>query len=147
MNDFVLPQAAVNYLPHRPPFCLIDQLLSCDDIGSHSEALITTTGVMVDADGYLEPVALVEMLAQSFAAMRGYDDLRRGRPVREGFLVGIRRAQLLAPVRVGDRLEISVQTTATVGAFALADGVVRRNDEVVASGSLKLWIPEPDPGK
>jgi predicted hotdog family 3-hydroxylacyl-ACP dehydratase len=147
MSAFVLPQPAVNFLPHRPPMCLLDTLLACDDSGCRTEVLITAQGLMVDAAGLLEPVALVEMIAQSFAAMRGFDDQRSGRPVREGFLVGVRRMEMHGAVAVGDRLEVTVQTSAMVGAFAVAEGVVRRGDEVVASGSLKLWIPEPEPGK
>lgn len=143
MIDFVLPQPAVNFLPHRPPMCLLDTLLVCDDSGCRTEVLVTEQGLLVDAGGKLEPVALVEMIAQSFAAMRGYDDQRSGRPVREGFLVGVRRMELLTAVSVGDRLEIAVQTSALVGAFAVAEGEVRRGAEVVARGSLKLWIPEP----
>jgi len=147
MNDFSLPQPAVNFLPHRPPLCLLDTLLACDDSGCRTEALVTATGIMVDGAGLLEPVALVEMIAQSFAAMRGYEDQRGGRPVREGFLVGVRRTALHGAVRVGDRLEITVRTSALIGAFAVAEGEVRRGAEVVASGSLKLWIPDPDQGK
>ncbi|HAD04626.1 MAG: hypothetical protein A2005_11075 [Desulfuromonadales bacterium GWC2_61_20] len=143
MRDFDLPQPAVNFLPHRPPLCLLDELLVCDDSGSRSATQVTATGIMVDAAGALEPVALVEMIAQSFAAMRGYDDQRGGRPVREGFLVGIRHMELHATVSVGDRLEIAVQTSALIGAFAVAEGEVRRGAEVVARGSLKLWIPDP----
>ena len=143
MIDFVLPQPAVNFLPHRPPMCLLDTLLVCDDSSCRTEALVTATGIMVDGAGLLEPVALVEMIAQSFAAMRGYDDQRSGLPVREGFLVGIRRMELHTTVSVGDRLEIAVQTSAVVGAFAVAEGEVRRGAEVVARGSLKLWIPDP----
>ena len=147
MSDFVLPQPAVNFLPHRPPMCLLDTLLVCDDSGCRTEVRVTEQGLLVDDDGNLEPVALVEMIAQSFAAMRGYIDQRSGLPVREGFLVGVRRMELHRPVSVGDRLEIAVQTSAQIGPFAVAEGEVRRGAEVVASGSLKLWIPDPDQGK
>jgi len=147
MNAFVLPQPAVNFLPHRPPMCLVDDLLACDDSTCRTTVLVSPQGIMVDAAGLLEPVALVEMIAQSFAAMRGYLDQRNGQPVREGFLVGIRHTELHGAVHAGERLELIVQTSAVVGAFAVAEGVVRRGAEVVASGSLKLWIPEPDPGK
>lgn len=147
MGAFVLPQPAVNFLPHRPPMCLVDELLSCDDSSCRTTVLVTAQGIMFDAAGLLEPVALIEMIAQSFAAMRGFVDQRNGLPVREGFLVGIRRTELHGAVRIGERLEITVETSAVVGAFAVAEGVVRRGAEVVASGSLKLWIPEPDSGK
>ena len=42
---------------------------------------------------------------------------------------------------LGDLLKINVTTISEVGGFAVAEGTVTRNDKIIASGSLTLWIP------
>jgi hypothetical protein len=43
--------------------------------------------------------------------------------------------------RVGDELRVAIHTVAELEGFALAEGTVRRGEELIASGALKLWIP------
>lgn len=145
MTAMTLPQEALQLLPHRPPMALIDRLLSCDGDGARAEATITAGHLFAAGDGTLDALALVEMFAQTYAAMQGFEDLRQGTPVKEGFLVGIRHLRVAGQARVGDRLEVVVRTVAAIDGFAVADGEVRRAGEVLATGSLKLWIPEPKP--
>jgi hypothetical protein len=42
----------------------------------------------------------------------------------------------------GDRLEIHVKKEGGIGDFAVILGEVRRNGKVIASGTIKLWMPE-----
>jgi hypothetical protein len=42
---------------------------------------------------------------------------------------------------LGDILRINVSTISEVGGFAVAEGTVTRDHEVLASGGLTLWIP------
>lgn len=142
-SDFTLPQPAERFLPHRQPMALLTRLLSLDAGVCRTEAEVAAGDLFVAADGTLDPVALVEMIAQSYAALRGYLDCSAGKPVREGFLVGVRRMQIHGTAQAGDRLEITVRTVAEVDSFAIADGEIHRGAELLATGNLKLWIPEP----
>jgi 3-hydroxymyristoyl/3-hydroxydecanoyl-(acyl carrier protein) dehydratase len=80
------------------------------------------------------------MIAQTYAAVKGYEDRLSGEPVKMGFLVGIRRIQFLKTVFVGDLLRISVDTAGAISGFAVVKGQVTRNQEVIAEGEIKLWI-------
>ena len=98
--------------------------------------------LFVREDGTLEPVVFVELIAQSYAAIKGYEDTLNGVSVREGFLVGGRRVKLLSKAHVGDRLTIDIETSGHLEGFCVVDGVVRRDEEILAEGSIKLWIRE-----
>jgi predicted hotdog family 3-hydroxylacyl-ACP dehydratase len=139
--DLALPMAAERLIPHRPPMRLVDELLECHNRGGVAAATVTADGPLTAADGCLEAVGLVEMMAQSYAAIYGYEDLRLGRPVKEGFLVGIRALRIEGTARVGDRLLVQLRTTAELDGFAVAEGEILRGTEVIAAGTLKLWIP------
>ena len=63
------------------------------------------------------------------------------KPVKKGFLVVVKHMECKGEAFLGDLLRINVSTVSEVGDFAIAEGTVTRNDEVIASGSLTLWIP------
>lgn len=121
---------------------LVDSLLACDETTGSAETVLTPGHPLLTGSGELEPVALLELLAQSYAAIKGYRDSLSGRPVRKGFLVGVQRLEFFAPAREGDRLVIRLRETGTVGAFFLAEGEVLRDETILAEGALRLWCPE-----
>jgi len=135
-----LPMAAADLIPHRKPMALVDRLLACTDDDGVAEAVLSEDCPLLTAEGRLEEVALVELLAQSFAAANGYTRRQSGGAVRKGFLVGIRGVELLGSVRRGDHLQIAFHKSAEIGDFVLVDGEVTRAGEVLARGSLKLWL-------
>lgn len=120
--------------------CLIDQLIDTRDQGGIAETCVASDNVLVDDDEQLDPIALAEMIAQTYAAVKGYHDRLSGGPVNQGFLVGIRKVQFLNSVFAGDVLRISVETVGTIAGFAVVKGQVTRNQELIAEGEIKLWI-------
>ncbi|MBW2187688.1 MAG: hypothetical protein JRG71_15285 [Deltaproteobacteria bacterium] len=136
-----LPLSALTLLPHRPPMILVDQLVEFEVGQGRVSATIGANDLFVGPDGTLETVALIELVAQSYATMKGYDDLINQRSVQRGFLVGSRTFNVLRCPRVGESLMIDITTTAELDSFSVIDGVIRVGDEVIAQGSVKLWLP------
>ena len=135
-----LPLPAEALIPHRKPMCIIDRLIDTKAQGGTAEAGVAPDSVLVDEDGQLDPTAVAEMIAQTYAAVKGYNDRLSGEPVKQGFLVGIRKIQFLKLVFVGDVLRINVDTVGAISGFAVVKGQVTRNQEVIAEGEIKLWI-------
>lgn len=139
-NNLTLPQPAETFIPHRLPMRLVDTLVSFEGASGVIEAIPTVDSVLVDADGFLDPAALVELLAQGYAVIKGYADLQQGNEISEGYLVGIRKLQISGRARRGDRLIINIRTIGSFEGFAVAEGDVVHGDEIIANGSVKLWI-------
>ena len=135
-----LPLPVEALIPHRKPLCMIDRLIDVKDQGGTAEAEVTSDNVMLDENGQLDPLAAAEMIAQTYAAVKGYDVRLSGKPVKQGFLVGIRKIEFLKLVFVGDLLRINVDTVGAISGFAVVKGQVTRNQEVIAEGEIKLWI-------
>ena len=129
-------------IPHGPPLCLVHRLLEYEDRCGLIETSLAAENILLGDDGSLNRSALVEMIAQSYASVKGYEHLLEGRPVKRGFLVGIRSIEFRGRSFQGDRLEILVQREGGIGDFAVVRGEVRRKDKVIASGVIKLWMPE-----
>jgi predicted hotdog family 3-hydroxylacyl-ACP dehydratase len=142
-NQFSLPMAAEGVIPHRLSMRQIDRLLEYSE-GEEAtvEALIDAANPLLDKDDQLAEVALVEMLAQSFAAVQGYADRLAGKPVGQGFLVGISKITIEGTARLGDRLLIRIRPIAALEGFVVVEGEVSLGHLPLASGKLKLWIPQ-----
>ena len=74
--------------------------------------------------------------------MKGYEDLLHEKPVKKGFLVGIRKIHFKDRAFAGDRLQITVSTVGAIEGFVVVEGEVLREGKVIASGTIKLWITE-----
>lgn len=140
-----LPMDCRALVPHREPMLLIDRLLSCRGEGGCVEARVTEGTPFVDAHGNLEPLVAVELLAQAFAALKGYADLASESGPGKGFLVGVRKVAVTGRARLGDVLTIHVAAKGEFDGFAVVEGQVRRGEDLLATGSLKLWVPAREP--
>jgi len=138
-----LPMAAERLIPHRAPMRLVDTLVSVDDGCAVAESVLPRSTMMANGEGKIDEVAFMELIAQSYAAFKGYLDLRDGKPPSEGFLVGVRHLEITGTAYAGDRLLTSIRTVGAFGGFAVVEGAVTRGDETLASGTLKLWLVDP----
>ncbi|UCF94445.1 MAG: hypothetical protein JSW39_09880 [Desulfobacterales bacterium] len=137
-----LPMQASRLIPHRKPMRLVDRLIEFKDQSGAVEAVVTPENGLTDSEGRLDQLAVAEMMAQAYATVKGYADRLSGKPATQGYLVGIRQIQFFASAYAGDRLRINVDTVGTISGFAVVEGQVRRSQEVIARGRIKLWIPE-----
>ena len=138
--DLTLPMPAEAFIPHRPPMRLVDTLVSYGDAGGVVETNPAADCILVDTGGTLDEAAFVELLAQGYAVIKGYDDTLHSREISEGYLVGVRKMRITGSARAGERLLITIRTVGSFEGFAVAEGEIVRGTETIASGSIKLWI-------
>jgi 3-hydroxyacyl-[acyl-carrier-protein] dehydratase len=140
-KDIIFPIDAELLVPHRRPVCMIDRLVEFKERTGVVESLIRSGDLLVDEDGVLDNIAYMELIAQAYAATKGYHDMLHGETVKKGFLVIVKHLECNGEAFVGDLLTISVSTVSEIGGFAVAEGAVMRGNEVLATGSMTLWIP------
>jgi 3-hydroxyacyl-[acyl-carrier-protein] dehydratase len=138
--DLTLPMPAETFIPHRLPMRLVENLLSYGDAAGTVESLPSADGVLTGLDGALDEVALVELLAQSYAVIKGYDDLLNDKEISQGYLVGVKKLRITGRARAGERLLVRIKTIGSFEGFAVAEGEIARAEEIIATGTIKLWI-------
>jgi predicted hotdog family 3-hydroxylacyl-ACP dehydratase len=123
--------------------CLVDRLTAIDADGAVVSARLPADGLLVSrADGALEAVAYAELVAQSYAAFRGYQLKARGLQPPLGYLVSIRLLDVLDAATAGQALTIAVRTVGELEGFAVIEGQVRCGEELIAQARLKVFIPQ-----
>jgi len=140
--DLSLPISAEILIPHNPPFCLITRLLEFENLSGMVESIVSADNLLLNDDGTLEPLGMLEMMAQAYAAIKGYSDLSLGGQVKRGFLVDIKQFTVKCLCREGDRLIIKIETVGTIGGFAVAKAEALCEGKILASGTVKLWVPD-----
>lgn len=140
--SLALPMPAEMLVPHRPPLRLAGHLLEFAGQTGIVESVIGPDNIFLKEDGSLPLLAMVELIAQASAAVKGYDDLRQGKGIKKGFLVDIRETRFIGRCFQGDTLHVRVEIIRTISGFSVIHGEVEKKGDIIATGTLKLWVPE-----
>ena len=144
MTDSELSRIDVlTLLPQRPPFVMIDRLTHFDETVTTTQLTVRTDNLFTEADGHLNPCALVENIAQTCAARMGYINryIYRQR-VRLGYIGGIKNLQVLRTPRVGELLTTSIEVLQEVMKLTLVNSTVRVGDEVIVTAEMKIALSD-----
>lgn len=137
-----LPMAAEMLVPHRRPFLLVDRLIEFSGVSGVVESYISMDNLFVTEDGHLKEIAMVEILAQSAAAVKGYSDLQQGKEISMGFLVDIRGFNFMKRCNKGDTIQTRIEIAKSFSGFSLINGSLVCSGNEIASGSIKLCVPD-----
>ncbi len=135
-----VPQDIAPYLPHRPPLRFVQSLLECTKDEVITEGVFGPDSIVVDRERVVDNAALLELVAQSYAALRGFEDQQRGFATANGYLVGITQFTAHAAAHAGEALRVAVRTTGVFEDFFVGEGRVTRAGELIAEGTLKVWM-------
>lgn len=128
-------------IPQRPPFVMVDRVLSCNKTDAVTQFAITDDNIFLD-DGMLSTAGIVENMAQSCAARMGCINLMRSESVKIGFIGNIRDSRITRRPHCHEQLTTYVRIIEDVGFLTLADVTVKAGDEVLCSASIKIALTE-----
>ena len=144
MTDSELSRIDVlTLLPQRPPFVMIDRLTHFDETVTTTQLTVRTDNLFTEADGHLNPCALVENIAQTCAARMGYINryIYRQR-VRLGYIGGIKNLQVLRPVHAGETLNTTIEVVEQILQLTLVNATVKVGDETIVTAEMKIALSD-----
>lgn len=139
MNHLAFPIASTRLLLHRPPMLLLGSLDESGPDHACGTARLRPDHPLMNPQGLLDPLALVEVLAQLAAASRGYESLREDAPPHIGYLTGVSDFMMHAPAHAGDTLQVSSRPRLTLAEAWVIEGTISHQGRMLAEGTLKLW--------
>ncbi len=126
-------------IPQRPPFVMIDKLLSFNET-------TTTTGFVIEADnifvqdGVFREPGLVENIAQTAAARAGYVSQTENKPVLVGYIGAVNNLQIFLLPKTGDELITEITIENQIFDVTLISGKITCNGQPVAQCKMKIFI-------
>jgi predicted hotdog family 3-hydroxylacyl-ACP dehydratase len=132
-------------IPHRLPMRLVEGIVRIDGDFMETTAVVRETWPTANA-GCVRAVVLVELIAQSAAALQGWKERHEQDAGIGGLLVGIHSATpKQATVPVGTRLCCSVRISHGATNYLAFEGEVRDTAGVLwLSGSIQAFRPDRD---
>jgi predicted hotdog family 3-hydroxylacyl-ACP dehydratase len=126
-------------IPQRPPFVMVDQLVTCNEIGSDTTFLITADNVLVE-DGELSEAGITENIAQTAAAGLGYITLKNNAPILIGYIAAVKNLEIFALPKVGDVIETNVTITNRIFNITIISGEVKCSEALLATCEMKIYL-------
>ena len=126
-------------IPQRPPFVMIDRLISFDETVTSTGFKISNENILVEAGRFCE-AGLVENIAQTAAARAGYVSQMEGRPVQVGYIGAIKNLAVYSLPMVDDELETTITVLHQVFDVLLVSGSITCRGVVVATCEMKIFI-------
>lgn len=131
-----------DYLPHRPPMLLIDEIIEVTEHRAVCRATIQPDCVFA-IDGVVHPSAMIELVAQACAIYVGVRSARDGDPPRLGVITACREISFTVDsFAVGDELTIIANKTFGQKQVAAFTGTVTRGDVLCATVQLSVMDGE-----
>lgn len=133
---------ARDVIPHRPPIVFIDGVSVAEDGPVTSTFTVPEASPYLDGEGRLLPEAMLEVMAQCFAAGAGLRAARAGQDISWGYLAAVKDLRIHAAAFSGDALQAEAEHRMSVGPLHIVDCRVLRDGICIASAQLKIFIPE-----
>lgn len=122
-------------IPQRPPFVMVDRLLSCNETITTSQLEVREENVFVSG-GRLSAEGLVENIAQTCALRIGY----LNDSVKLGVIGAVSNFEVLRTPRVGEQIETTIDVLEEMFNITLVKAVVRCGDETIAQANMKIAL-------
>ena len=128
-------------IPQRPPFVMIDRLVSSDDVYSVTELTIREDNIFVK-DGRFSASGLIENIAQTCAARIGYINLNHGQTVKIGVIGSISNLNIERTPKVGEKLTTTIKLLEEVFQMTLVEAVTTCNNEEIVRANMKIALTD-----
>jgi len=128
--------AAADFLPHTPPFLLLDRIVAIDGPTGRFLKHVTADDPLLGPAGEFSPMLLVEAMAQGAGIVLGRQEpeLR----ARGAVLAAIDHCELMDSVGIGDQLEIEITVVRRYAGMARIHGRATVGPRACASAALTL---------
>ena len=128
-------------IPQRPPFVMVDKVLSCDNTDAITEFVVREDNIFLD-DMKLSPAGIIENMAQSCAARMGCISRLSSGPIKIGFIGDIRDCTILRQPDCHETLTTHVEVIEEVFNLTLANVETKVADKVIASARMKIALTD-----
>lgn len=132
-------QNILNFLPHRPPFVMIDSI-TLDEMGNGHASFEIRSDNVLSKEGVFSEGGLVENMAQTAGAATGLKAQAMQQQPALGFIGALKNLTIDTLPKVGQILETEVIFVQQVMNALLVEGKVRCKGQQIASCEIKIFI-------
>jgi predicted hotdog family 3-hydroxylacyl-ACP dehydratase len=126
-------------IPQRPPFVMISKLLNADAESCRTSFIVSADNVLCD-NGKLNPSGLIENIAQTCAAMKGYECKKENKNAPLGFIGDVKDFHYSKLPGAGEEIQTEIVIENKVFDVTLISGKITLDGEEIASCKMKIFV-------
>ena len=128
-------------IPQRPPMVMVDSVLESDNETICTALTITGDNIFV-RNGQLEEAGLIEHIAQTAAALAGYETVSKHLPPQLGYIGEVKNFECSALPAVGETVQSRLEVIAKMTGVTLVQATTTLHEQPIASCQMKIFIQE-----
>ena len=128
-------------IPQRPPVVMIDAVTESDDHAIGTAMTITNDNIFVRGS-YLEEAGLIEHIAQTAAALAGYETAIQHLPPKQGYIGEVKNFECHAVPGVGDTIYTWMEVVARMEGVTLVQAKTLLGEQRIAGCQMKIFIKD-----
>ncbi|MBP1645429.1 MAG: 3-hydroxyacyl-ACP dehydratase [Bacteroidetes bacterium] len=136
-------EKAHKYIPQKPPFVMVEDLLFCDSKICRTNFIIKEDNLFVKEGQFIE-AGIIENIAQTCATRIGYINTHlQQETIKIGMIASIKNLKINKLVKVGNILETMVEETMS-GYFnmTILNARVECKGEIIAECEIKVALTD-----
>ena len=126
------------FIPQRYPFVMVDKLLYADEITATGTFRVTADNMLCEA-GFFSEAGLLENIAQTVAASRGFKQQKENNPVAGGYIAGVKNFEVFFLPAINEVLKTVIIVTGKMFNVTAIDGKVFLGETLVAQCEMKIF--------
>lgn len=129
----------IDLIPQRPPMVMIDQLTYTDEKSARGRLTIKESNLF-SHNGKLQEAGLIEFIAQTAAAYKGYLSLSRNQLVRRGFIGSVKNLVIHSLPEINTEIQSEIIVDTELLGYTIITGRVFQNDKVLAECEMRILL-------
>lgn len=134
-------QQIYDLIPQRPPMVMIDTVLESDDHAICTALTIREDNILVNGT-HLEEAGIIEHIAQTAAALAGYETLSQNLPPKLGYIGEVKNFECQDVPCIGDTIQTRMEIIAKMVGVTLVQAYTSLNQKVIATCQMKIFIQD-----
>lgn len=128
----------LEFIPQRYPFVMIDKLLYAYEEKATASFIVKADNILCE-DGFFSEAGLLENIAQTIAAGKGYKEQMENKPVVGGYIAAVKNFQVFFLPEINDVLTTEILVTGKVFNMTAIEGKILLADALVAQCEMKIF--------
>lgn len=139
MTALVSVNEILKYIPQRAPIVMVSEILACDETSIRTRLIIDSSNIFV-SNGYLQDSGVIENIAQSAAAMTGYQAITNNQEVKRGFIGSVKRLTINQLPLQTNPIETEVKVVTQVFNATVIEGTVFQGNTIIATCEMNIFL-------
>jgi len=136
-----MDQKITDYIPQREPIVMVSELVSATEEKAITRLNITENNIFCE-NGYLTESGIIENIAQTAAAMTGYNAIQNNLAVKKGFIGSVNKLK----IHQLPQSNLSITTTVIIDTVVMnvhiIKGRIHQNEQLVAECEMRIFLEE-----